>query len=558
MKKSTTSFTSRRDVLKGGAAVLGLGVAGLPMGGAFAAVTAAPPRPSIASPTGQAMLKIYEKAVGLMKTPSLNKVPHPLSWTFQAYIHALPIDPSDPNSKGYTNGSAAFKAKVDSIYGKAPTGQVAKWKEAALACWSTCPHGSSYFLPWHRWYMFYFEEVIRAVAKRPDFSLPYWAYGSNENSSLQLPAAFQNPASPLYEAIRGDGFTNPLNLVSQTQPMNKNGYLGYPLVDYSGSLVATDYFPADAGGDLSFPPAKEWYAYGYTGRTETQPHDNVHDGVGGLMGNVPTAAHDPIFYMHHCQIDHLWGAWQSYSSSTVNFAPSGQGQANQPSQDQWNSTQFYFVDGAGTLVTVQAKNAVDYRALGYSYDSLPPQPGAGLVAGTAATKQVVADASQGKKAPLAAQAGVTVGSGGTTVVLAPALTAKAGEAANAVAPSPKTLVLRDVTLNKRPRAALYVFLNLPQGMAAEVGGAYYLGPVNLFKLNAGKDPEAGDTADHTAHRGHGMNSAAFTYDVEKLLAEQRQKGLWTGGPLSVTITTAGAKGLPGETYLSVGVVELAE
>jgi hypothetical protein len=35
--------------------------------------------------------------------------------------------------------------------------------------------------------------------------------------------------------------------------------------------------------------------------------------VGGLMGNVPSAAFDPIFWAHHANIDYLWAAWARLS-----------------------------------------------------------------------------------------------------------------------------------------------------------------------------------------------------------------------------------------------------
>lgn len=35
-------------------------------------------------------------------------------------------------------------------------------------------------------------------------------------------------------------------------------------------------------------------------------HGMVHGFVGGLMGSIPSAANDPIFYMHHCFMDYVW------------------------------------------------------------------------------------------------------------------------------------------------------------------------------------------------------------------------------------------------------------
>ena len=41
------------------------------------------------------------------------------------------------------------------------------------------------------------------------------------------------------------------------------------------------------------------------GDIESNPHNNVHVDIGGWMGSVPTAAQDPVFYVHHSNIDRL-------------------------------------------------------------------------------------------------------------------------------------------------------------------------------------------------------------------------------------------------------------
>lgn len=552
MSVSKTLAASRREVLKTGAAAVGMAAVGLPITEAMAAPG---PRPSLATPAGQQMLAIYEKAVGLMKDPKINNPPQPQSWTFQAYIHSLPINPTDPNSKGYKNGTAAFIAKVDSIYGINPTGPAAEWKKAALACWSTCTHGSPYFLPWHRWYMFYFEQIIRTVANAPDFSLPYWDYAANTSTSLQLPAAFQDPKSPLYESIRGLGFADPVKPGKQDVPMNKIGYLAFSQVDYRPSLVATQFYPAYVG-NIVFPPDPAWEKYGYSGRTETVPHDNVHDGVGGLMGNVPTAAADPIFYMHHCQIDHLWASWQSYAGNDkINFGQPP-GTPDQPSADTFASQLFSFVDGTGKLVQVRLPGAVDYKALGYSYDNLAPKPGSEQVAAaaSAAGAPILASTTPtGTPATLAKQAAVKVGAGGTTLTLTPSAppAAKDSKLTASVPATPSTVVLNDVTLVKRPPAPLHVFVNLPKGAAPDISGPHYAGTISLFKLEVG---EGGGS--HAGHGGADTGLPDIRIHVGKALEAQRKAGTWTGGPVTVTVATAGAPDTAGDTYLSVGSVEL--
>jgi tyrosinase len=41
-----------------------------------------------------------------------------------------------------------------------------------------------------------------------------------------------------------------------------------------------------------------------------QIHNLLHDWVGGTMANLATAAADPLFWMHHANIDRIWWQWQ--------------------------------------------------------------------------------------------------------------------------------------------------------------------------------------------------------------------------------------------------------
>lgn len=39
-------------------------------------------------------------------------------------------------------------------------------------------------------------------------------------------------------------------------------------------------------------------------------HNSGHVWVSGLMGGIPTAPEDPVFWMHHAEIDRIWAEWQ--------------------------------------------------------------------------------------------------------------------------------------------------------------------------------------------------------------------------------------------------------
>ena len=55
----------------------------------------------------------------------------------------------------------------------------------------------------------------------------------------------------------------------------------------------------------------DWF--NFTRRLEGVPfgaHNQVHVWVGGTMTLVPIAPADPIFWLHHGEIDRLWHLWQ--------------------------------------------------------------------------------------------------------------------------------------------------------------------------------------------------------------------------------------------------------
>jgi tyrosinase len=263
--------TTRRSLLQLGS-VLGA-MALLPRRGARAQTVFV--RPDINSQAGQRMLGLYSQAVQKMQDPAINYPPQPQSWTFHAYMHNLPVDPFHPvESGGFVPGSAPLNARIDLIYGQPAAGSPqAAWKAAAQKCWATCPHGSPWFVAWHRWYIFYFEQIVRSLSGAADFALPYWNYASDMGPSLQLPVQFQDPTNPLYEDLRGLGFYNPAGAGAQNLPMNDGGYLPFPATDYSPALSATALFPSDDSTNFADLPDPRYYVLGLAGRLEIQPHD---------------------------------------------------------------------------------------------------------------------------------------------------------------------------------------------------------------------------------------------------------------------------------------------
>jgi tyrosinase len=226
-----------------------------------------------------------------------------------------------------------------------------------------CPHGDWYLLPWHREYVHMYEVAARVLTNNPSFAMPYW----NWTEMRDYPEAFANPLykgmpNPLYIPNRNNltgSFALTDAIVGQSDVIDKiNAETVYERFGTSKNPQQTDTDPAwvPAGG-------------GFQGILERTPHNNIHNYIGAFM---PTAGspRDPIFFMHHSNIDRIWAAWN------------GLGRTNS-TDPLWLDMTFTnnYIDPTGALYSATVKDLQDITKLGYTYDVLPradgitPDPG---------------------------------------------------------------------------------------------------------------------------------------------------------------------------------------
>ncbi|HEU4417253.1 MAG TPA: tyrosinase family protein, partial [Candidatus Angelobacter sp.] len=98
---------------------------------------------------------------------------------------------------------------------------------------------------------------------------------------------------------------------------------------------------------------------------ESNPHNNVHVDIGGLMGSPLTAAQDPVFYVHTANIDRLWNLWLAQ----------GGGMRNDPLfLDAWKNNSYTFFDENGREVHMTGCDVMRCaEQLNYTYEGEPPQ-----------------------------------------------------------------------------------------------------------------------------------------------------------------------------------------
>jgi tyrosinase len=163
------------------------------------------------------------------------------------------------------------------------------WHHARIGLPSGPQFPYDLFLPWHRAYLTFFDNVARD--QNEDAILPWWDWTSDVSHASGLPAAYTSGGPALQSgpvpAINGQperrttrNPRSPASLPSFEQIYN----------DVDGIIALTDF--RDFSNQLQ------------------DVHDQVHGWVRGDMGSIGTSAFDPVFWAHHAMIDRIWYQWQ--------------------------------------------------------------------------------------------------------------------------------------------------------------------------------------------------------------------------------------------------------
>lgn len=204
-----------------------------------------------------------------------------------------------------------------------------------------CPHEVAYFLAWHRGYMYYFERQLRSVSGDSKLVLPYWDYYTNP----QMPAEFTDPNN-----------NNPLYV----ERINTNVQQALTLAPFASTIVNFQ-----RGQEQAFEPT-----------FEDAPHNPVHNIIGNVMADMVSPI-DPIFWLHHANVDRLWVAW----------AGAGGGRKMPGlTKSYWSGKHTY----AGSLNMLRAQTYSTRTTLFYRYqnESMPTALPLAQAAGTAQDARV--------------------------------------------------------------------------------------------------------------------------------------------------------------------------
>jgi tyrosinase len=233
--------------------------------------------------------------------------------------------------------AAAYGRAVQLMKARSPDDPLS-WESQAQIHNDHCPHNNWWFLPWHRAYLFYFEAACQKVLSDPTFRLPYWNWTKDrsipamfwdKNSSLYLPGRDINPNDEVDSDVTGTSVINSL--------LRNN----VDVLIYSSATNDDDQH-ARAGA----------------GTFESTPHNGIHQFVGGEMSTF-LSPHDPIFWLHHANIDRIWRSWSELH---------GHRSIDDKLWKDHKLTQFYTPDGQ--TVSPVTSDTEDYTKYNAEYDAL--------------------------------------------------------------------------------------------------------------------------------------------------------------------------------------------
>ncbi len=212
----------------------------------------------------------------------------------------------DPTLSDYASAVEKLKAL--------PPSDPRHWTNLAGIHRDSCPHGNSFFFPWHRLYLHDFETVCSQILGKP-FSIPYWDWCQ----STGIHPALLNPQSPLFHPNRD--ITKPeesmVQLLRHYQADEEDIWSSENVSKIQKSTTFLNYLgrvtPKPAVRPRDVLIAQRQTGTGgpdgaVGGALESSPHNLTHVYVGGDMNSMMSPL-DPIFYLHHANIDRIWTEW---------------------------------------------------------------------------------------------------------------------------------------------------------------------------------------------------------------------------------------------------------
>ncbi|KAJ1917956.1 hypothetical protein H4219_002897 [Mycoemilia scoparia] len=218
-------------------------------------------------------------------------------------------------------------------------------------------HSNSLFFPFHRQFILDFESTMKRYD--PKAFLPYW------NSMVDFQRPDKSPV--LSSQFLGSNGVAGSQCVKDGLPQNWNRK--YPR---SGCMQRKYNGPGgNSINPLYSPEAISYFMQisstykDLRNNIENSIHGAVHLGISADMATM-NAPNDPVFWLHHANIDRIWSNWQSSDLTKRQYMYDGTNAYGQP---------VYLTDTLPNYPNVKVNQvmAVGRGSMCYSYDDKPAQ-----------------------------------------------------------------------------------------------------------------------------------------------------------------------------------------
>ncbi len=255
--------------------------------------------------------------------------------------------------------------------------QYVTWHQQAMGR----AHRGPAFLPWHRHFLRLLEQDLQDVSGDPDMAIPYWDWAEDNGANASVWAeGFMGGDGRVGDGMVEAGpfaFDNgewTLNLSQDNLPFLRRQFgVEWPTLPTSEEveqcLGLTTY---DTPPWNRFSDANESFRNRLEGWGMNRPllHNQIHVWVGGEMLDR-TSPNDPVFFLHHCNVDRIWASWQAAN-------PDHQYLPDAPLTGRPGHS---IDDDMIVLPPKTVASVLDIEALGYEYETLVPVDEAiGLIA----------------------------------------------------------------------------------------------------------------------------------------------------------------------------------
>lgn len=251
----------------------------------------------------------------------------------------------------------------------------------------------------------------------------------------------------------------------------------------------------------------------FTGSAEIEgfPHNTTHNFLGNAMQSLMSPV-DPIFFLHHCNVDRLWDVWEQRQRNL--------GLSTQPltgDQQAFYSEEFlFYIDVAGQPVTgrTTARDAMEITPFDYSYT---PGTGSELI-GAPLSRVVAANFTAVEEAAPIAAGSVSLAKG----ALNPALTEELALTAN-------SLTNEGLPNAEAARDYLATVTFIPPASAGSLVYELYVAPGNSEAVPGNADTVLGGTFEFFGMRGakhsHHADPLHITYNITDAVQALNGQGL---------------------------------